>query len=51
MTDGLFEGSVYFGVCVSLAAYAAGVWLRKKTGWSFMNPLLVSIVQIGRAHV
>ena len=46
MTDGLFEGSVYFGVCVSLAAYAAGVWLRKKTGWSFMNPLLVSIVLV-----
>ena len=46
MTDGLFEGSVYFGVCVSLAVYAAGVWLRKKTGWSFMNPLLVSIVLV-----
>lgn len=40
----LLENSVYLGVLVSLASYALGTWLKKKTGWAIMNPLLVSIV-------
>ena len=44
MTAAFFQDSVYFGVCVSLLAYAVGVWLRRKTGLNFLNPLLVSIV-------
>ncbi len=44
--DEFFRDSVYFGVCVSLAAYAVGIVLRRKTGWGFMNPLLVSIVLV-----
>ena len=42
----LFCYSVYFGVCISLVSYAVGVALRRKTGWGFMNPLLVSIVLV-----
>ncbi len=43
MNDIISE-SVFFGVLLSLSAYWAGLWLRRKTGWSMMNPLLVSIV-------
>lgn len=42
----LIDNSVYIGVLISLASYALGVWLRKKTGLSFFNPLLVSIVLV-----
>ena len=42
----LFEGSVFLGVLISLASYAIGVWLRRKTRLSFMNPLLISIVLV-----
>lgn len=42
----LFESSVYFGVLLSLVSYAAGIYLKRKTGWSLMNPLLVSIVLV-----
>ena len=42
----LFCDSVYFGVCISLVSYAVGVALRRKTGWGFINPLLVSIVLV-----
>lgn len=40
----LFENSVFFGVLVSLGAYGIGILLKRKTGWSLMNPLLISIV-------
>jgi len=40
----LLADSAYFGVCISLLAYCAGVHLRKKTGIRLLNPLLVSIV-------
>ena len=43
---GLIDNSVYIGVLISLASYALGVWLRKKTGLSFFNPLLVSIILV-----
>ena len=41
-----FASSVYFGVFISLAAYFAGLYLRKKTGLSILNPLLVSVVLV-----
>lgn len=42
----LIDNSVYIGVLISLASYALGVWLRKKTGLSIFNPLLVSIILV-----
>ena len=41
-----FQDSVYFGVSISLAAYAVGMLLRRKTGWSLMNPLLIAIILV-----
>lgn len=38
--------SSFFGVCLSLAAYFAGMALRKKTGLSILNPLLISIILV-----
>ena len=38
--------SVFFGVFISLAAYEAGVLLRKKTGLAVMNPLLIAVVLV-----
>ncbi len=32
------------GVVLSLAAYGLGMWMKKKTGLAWVNPLLVSIV-------
>lgn len=42
----IFETSVFFGVLISLGAYAIGMWLKRKTGWALMNPLLVAIVLV-----
>ena len=42
----LFEYSVFFGAFLSLLSYYVGIWLRRKTGWSFMNPLLVSVILV-----
>ncbi len=38
-----FRESLFFGMAVSLLSYGAGVKLKKKFGWSFLNPLLLSI--------
>ena len=38
--------SLYFGFVLSIAAYEAGMWLKKKTGWAVFNPLLVAVVLI-----
>lgn len=38
--------SLYFGMLLSVGAYLLGVWLRKKTGLSVLNPLLVSILAV-----
>ena len=46
MMGDFFQGSVYFGVSISLAAYAVGMLLRRKTGWSLMNPLLIAIILV-----
>lgn len=42
----IISDSTFLGVFISLASYAAGMWLRKKTGWSLMNPLFISIVLV-----
>ncbi len=36
--------AVYIAVLLTIGSYGIGTWLRKKTGWALMNPLLVSIV-------
>lgn len=42
----LFQDSVFFGVLISLASYGIGLALKIKTGWSMMNPLLISIILV-----
>ena len=42
----VIAASASAGVVISLLAYWAGMVLRKKTGWSFMNPLLISIILV-----
>lgn len=42
----LLENSTYWGVLISLTAYIIGIYLKRKTGWALMNPLLVSIVLV-----
>ncbi len=46
MDKDLFSGSVFFGVLLSLGAYAVGMWLKKKTGRALMNPLLIAIILV-----
>lgn len=41
-----FQDSVFFGVLISLASYSIGLALKIKTGWSLMNPLLISIILV-----
>ena len=47
----LFQDSVFFGVLISLAAYGIGMLLKLKTGWSLMNPLLISIILVIAAYI
>ncbi|MGN0996120.1 MAG: LrgB family protein [Candidatus Ventricola sp.] len=42
----LLSSSVYFGVLISLAAYALGQALRRRTGLAIFNPLLVAVVLV-----
>ena len=44
--NGLIHSSFYFGMLVSVGAYMLGVWLKKKTGWAILNPLLVAIIVV-----
>ncbi len=46
MEANVFESSIYFGVLLSLGSYGIGIWLKRLTGWGFMNPLFVSIVLV-----
>ncbi|MCD8122403.1 MAG: LrgB family protein [Clostridiales bacterium] len=41
-----FEESVFSGVLLSLLAYGAGCLLKKKTGLTIANPLLISIILV-----
>lgn len=43
--DGLLS-SPFFGLSLSAAAWCAGLWFQKKTGWVLCNPLLVAGVLI-----
>lgn len=36
--------SVYFGVAISILGYVLGIAIKKKFKWSFLNPLLISII-------
>ena len=38
------SASSYFGILISLIAYLIAVWIRKKFGYAFLNPLLVAII-------
>ena len=38
--------SEYFGLTLSAAAWTLACWLRKKTGWTLCNPLMVSVAVI-----
>ena len=42
MNDWLTQ-SAFFGVFISLAAYEVGATLKKKLGFSILNPLLISV--------
>ena len=42
----IFADSVFFSVVVSLLGYELGVFLKKKTGLSIFNPLLIAIVTV-----
>ncbi len=39
-----FGNSLFFAVTISLLSYQFGIWVKKKTKCSILNPLLVSIV-------
>lgn len=38
--------AAYFGVAVSLAGYAVGLWIKKKVKKPFANPLLIAILLV-----
>lgn len=42
----LLINSAYFGFVITLGAYLAGLWLKKKTGLAVMNPLLVGVILV-----
>ncbi len=42
--NGFLSASSYFGILLSLIAYLIAVWIRKKFGYTFLNPLLVAII-------
>ena len=42
----LLLNSAYFGFVITLGAYLAGLWLKKKTGLAVMNPLLVGVILV-----
>lgn len=42
----MLEQSVFLGVFLSLGSYGLGMWLKHKTGWALMNPLLIAVVLV-----
>ena len=42
----LLGTSLYFGMAVSVGSYLAASWLKKKTGWAILNPLLISSLMV-----
>lgn len=47
----ILGNAAYFGVTISLAGYAVGLWLKKKINKPFANPLLISILLVMGALV
>ena len=47
----ILRNAAYFGVTISLAGYAVGLWLKKKINKPFANPLLISILLVMGALV
>src|SRR5574344_28505 len=41
-----FQDSVFVGLLISLGSYGIGMWLRKKTKLSLINPLVISIIMV-----
>ena len=42
----VLSNAAYFGVAVSLAGYAVGLWIKKKVRKPFANPLLISVLLV-----
>ena len=42
----MLEQSVFLGVFLSLGSYGLGMWLKRKTSWALMNPLLIAVVLV-----
>ncbi len=42
--NAFLSASSYFGILLSLIAYILAVWIKKKFGYAFLNPLLVAII-------
>ncbi len=42
----IIGNAAYFGVTVSLAGYAVGLWIRKKVKKPFANPLLIAVLLV-----
>jgi predicted murein hydrolase (TIGR00659 family) len=40
----ILSNSTYFGLVLCIGCYALGAFLKKKTGWAILNPLLLSII-------
>lgn len=47
----LLGTSLYFGMAVSVGSYLTASWLKKKTGWAILNPLLISSLMVLAALV
>lgn len=45
MSD-IVSNSVYFGVVISILAYAIGCYIKNKLKWAIANPLLISVIII-----
>lgn len=41
-----FQESLYFGFVITILAYLLGIWLKKKLGWTILNPILVAVLLV-----
>ena len=44
----LIQTASVWGVSLTLAAFALGTWVHKKTGWAICNPLLYTVIMSKR---
>lgn len=42
----ILSNATYFGVTISLAGYAVGLWVKKKVRKPYANPLLISVILV-----